>query len=320
MNTQRDHIQERREWERTGLRRFWEIRGLGETADTGTAIILLRLLGYEQTRDSIRMLIHRGRVTAPEKVGRGWRWTFERVLDLAMTAHENRAFVPDPPPDLARMRTAHERAAAQEKLRQSRSAEGLEEAARESPELLATHDLDELLGVAIEDTDPDRRRLAVWRVRRLAGVGDGEPAPIDRLAQHALDSLAGAGDRDTREHLAALVREPIRELVAARAAPRTLPEMLGDLRSNDIEVRLRGGADLIRGAAAGLVASGASQLDIEHGAGRDLARLVARAVVGHPDAVDELEAVLTSDEDSAEMVPSEAPTTGSADRQGGTRR
>jgi len=79
--------------------------------------------------------------------------------------------------------------------------------------------------------------------------------------------------------------------------------MLAGLRSVDPDVRFRSGVVLSFSLGQGLKLSDASELDCEHGVGRDLSNLIGRAMAGDSAAVDELETRITNDPARAQQTP-----------------
>lgn len=117
---------------------------------------------------------------------------------------------------------------------------------------------------------------------RLPGkrIGNRWMVPIDRVTQ----ILSGAIDT---------------------ISVRMIPDMLADLRSDDLERRIRGMIDLARLIGAGMAIQGMDQLDAEHGVGKDLSALLGRAAAGDSAAVDALEAILTNKRTEASKTPIE---------------
>jgi len=87
----------------------------------------------------------------------------------------------------------------------------------------------------------------------------------------------------------------------------TSPEsVIRDLRSERYETRARAAITAAACLGAGLGRTGASDVDLAFGVGRDLAELLERAVEGDGLAVDALEKVLTTDQSKASTTPRES--------------
>lgn len=118
------------------------------------------------------------------------------------------------------------------------------------------------------------------------------------LAGHVADKRDGAADELLR-----LLDNPLPKFEQSWS----LEAMLRTLRDPSIGARVLAGNLLAASVGAGMRIAGLSELDAEHGAGRDLSNLIGKAIAGETAAADELERILTTDATKAGTTPTEQP-------------
>jgi len=106
---------------------------------------------------------------------------------------------------------------------------------------------------------------------------------------------------------AMFITQLVREWMLSHAPVMKLSDLLAGLRSDEADERIRAGKLLSYSVGTGLRLSGESNLDVEHGVGRDISNLIARGMEGDSSATDFLEQILTN------QLPDLTPETATAE-------
>lgn len=104
------------------------------------------------------------------------------------------------------------------------------------------------------------------------------------------------------------VEQVLRERAKLTVPVVSVADMLRGLRSQDFGTRVLAGRVLALSLGVGMKLQGFSELDVEHGAGKDLSALLGRAMAGEIEAVDLLERAI------GDRPPTEAPRRNAAPR------
>lgn len=122
------------------------------------------------------------------------------------------------------------------------------------------------------------------------------------------------GDGGAVDELLAMAKAGLSRVVI------TLAEMLDELESTDPVRRLEVLPLLAQSIGAGMRLSGMSELDAEHGAGKDVSDLLSKAVIeGRGPSTVKLRSILTNDPGKAASTPQEAPARGPIEPSAETR-
>lgn len=270
-------------------------------ASTPHVLMLAGLLGYDLSAAGIDGAVQRGRIARPPKVGREYRWDRGLLVTLLGDCERRRAWLPGHHVEkqtVFERIEAEARMAATEVMRQQFGT-----APATHPHYATGTTIEQLLGEAVLGETPEIRRWAVACMRARVGVAHVDPP--DPLVAQALAQIA---DRPTPEQrLAAkhVIAAWLKGMANAVARPVTIVDMLTGLRSDAAAERLDAGCTLSVSIGAGLWISGAGEMDLEHGAGKDLADLLGKAMAGDKSAVDVLEKALTNDASKAQQTPVE---------------
>jgi hypothetical protein len=277
---------------------------------TTCVIRLAECLGYEVSPSSIDGAIQRGRIGRPSKKGREFLWSRELAIDLLMDCERRRSWLPTSTRHQSKM-TCFEQAESVEKIQESWRSLGLGNAPSVRPDYLSLSGK-QLVVEMVDGEMTELRRWARWCFRRRIGLPIGG-RPLDDLIAATLDRIAEEASSDQRAHMGELLigwlnqcSEGDLQFHGAESPPTILmSDMLAGLRSESDETRLLAGLRLATSLGAGLAMSDASELDAEHGAGKDLSNLLGKAMAGDAEAVDELERVITNDPSKIRSSPCE---------------
>lgn len=270
-------------------------------ASTPHVLMLAGLLGYDLSAANIDGAVQRGRITRPIKEGREYRWERPLVLALLTDCERRRAWLPGhhiEKQTIFERIDGEARMAATQVMRQQFGT-----APQTHPHYVTGVTVEQLLGEAVLGETPEIRRWAVACLR--ARVGAAHVDPPDPLVAQALTQIADQATPEQRLATKHVIAHWLRGMANAVARPVTIADMLAGLRSDGAAERLDAGCTLAVSIGAGMRLSGADDVDVEHGAGRDVANLLGKAMAGDKTAVDALEKVLTNDLGKAQCTPIE---------------
>ncbi len=267
---------------------------------TSDVLRIVNHLGLACSPKLIDDAVNRSGVKRPAKKGREYRWGPQNVVELVAELERRRAFIPTHHPE-----TLAEISDQARRLEDSLAKCGLLDASRARHDYLTLRP-DQLVAEMVDAESVELRAWAVQAFRiRLGLMLD----PPDRLLAEALDRIAAEADTATREALALPLLTAVRKTEEIARPVITVSAMLEGLRDSDPEVRGAAAYLLALSSGTGLRLAGADELDVEHGAGADLAELLKRAIDGDTSAVDALEKVLTTDQSKASTTPRESSPT-----------